>query len=413
MAFGSYFNPPPQRPPDYDDYFPPADQGDIIGNTGPGYGFDDLGGPPPQNPVFRAPITWGDMPEPEPQPGGVTPGMRVWGNPYRAYPSTAAPGGGGPSIWSRIGRKILDVLRPGQQGQGQGRGNTLPAIARILEGLSKGRAQGRITEAEMARLYDYLNLARTRTFYDRAGAELDQRKFAQDLQERSFGNATRAAFLQNYTAPPGSAPPEMARFVGPRAPGLESIPQASRDAYAGAMYRNAITELLDPLQPGTATSGRRMAALPEPEPISPTPEAGRFDDALNWASIIMGGLYPPQTTPPQQTQTETPKPQTQTPPEAIPPRRSADTFSPARQPNYVGDAVQTPGINTLSMPGPSSPLSSTAPSTMNAGLTGGLPENRLPPIADLVPDVPRPTAPLSPYDPYGDPYGRLRGRRTV
>jgi hypothetical protein len=183
--------------------------------------------------------------------------------------------------------------------------------------------------------------------------------------------------------------------------GLESIPQSTRDEFAGAMYRNAITELLDPLQPGTATTGRRLAALPEPEAISPTPEAGTLDNILNWASIIASGLSGARgtTPPPAQTPTSTSSP----PPAAVPPYRSPDTTTTTstRQPNYFGDVVQTPRSTALLAPGAGSPsFDPTAPTSLNAGLTG-LTGSGLPSIASLVPSVPRPTAPLSPYDPYG------------
>jgi hypothetical protein len=392
------------RPPDY---FPPADTGDIIGTTGPGYSFDDLSSGY-QNPVFTAPITWGDLPEPE--PGG---GPWAETTPYEVNPrnpfETANQANQGIN-WKNVGKKILDIFSGGQ-----GQKGALPAIARILEGLSKGRAQGRITEAEMARLYDYLNLARTRTFYDRAAQELDQRKFLQDLQERSFGNATKARYLQalNPQTSRIMAPPELRQFQGTGGTSIADISQADRDEIGGTMYRNAITELLDPLQPGTATSGRRLAALPEPEAISPTPEAGAFDSILNWASIIAGGLSGARggSQPPAQTPTTTPQPAQ--PPEAIPPRRSNSTLptAPGQAP-AIGDVnLGAPGRAELSTTprslGSSGPydtggLSPASGLNASAGLTTGLPS-----IAGLVPPVPEPTSPLSPYD----PYGRLRGRR--
>lgn len=180
------------------------------------------------------------------------------------------------------------------------KGLTGANIGRGLAALSAGRASGRTAEAANARNYDLVNLTRNRNYFDRANAEVNQREFLQDLQERSYGNSIRASALQGATPGPGFAvPSEMARYVPQGGQTVGDIPQARRDEIGGAMYRNAITELLDPLQPGTATSGRRMAALPEPDPLSETPEANWFDSALNYGSMALGAYYGfPQTTTP-------------------------------------------------------------------------------------------------------------------
>ena len=44
-------------------------------------------------------------------------------------------------------------------------------------------------EAANARNYDLVNLTRNRNYFDRANAEVNQREFLQDLQERSYGNS--------------------------------------------------------------------------------------------------------------------------------------------------------------------------------------------------------------------------------
>jgi len=187
----------------------------------------------------------------------------------------------------------------GAAGTGAGTGAATAAkgitganIGRGLAALASGRASGRAAEAANARNYDLVNLTRNRNYFDRANAETNQREFLQDLQERSYGNSIRASALQG--ARPGPAltvPPEMARYVPQGGQTVGDIPQATRDEIGGTMYRNAITELLDPLQPGTATSGRRMAALPEPDPLSETPEANWFDSALNYGSMALGAYY--------------------------------------------------------------------------------------------------------------------------
>jgi len=169
----------------------------------------------------------------------------------------------------------------------------IAALARGAQGLESGRAAGRVAETNAANQYDYLDLARTRTMYDRAQMELDQRKFAQDLQERSAKQAFRGQLLQTARPGPVVTPPaEIAPFMGQSTGrSLGDIPQSTRDELGGAMYRNSITELLDPLQPGTATSGRRMAGLPEPNPLSPRPEANAFDTALNYTNVV-GTMLP-------------------------------------------------------------------------------------------------------------------------
>jgi len=162
-------------------------------------------------------------------------------------------------------------------------------LARGAQGLESGRAAGRLAETNAANQYDTLDLLRTRTEYDRADQERQQREFAQKLQEASFKNAMRASLLQQARPGPNvSIPPELAAFQGRANTGthIGDIPQATRDEMGGAMYRNSIQELLDPLQPGTATSGRRMAALPEPNPLSPRPEANGIDTALNTVSTV-------------------------------------------------------------------------------------------------------------------------------
>jgi hypothetical protein len=271
------------------------------------------------------------------------------------------------------------------------KGITGANIGRGLAALSAGRAGGRQAEAANARAYDLANLTRTRTQYDRAGVELDQRKFAQDLLNNSYGNSVRASFLQNATpGPQVTVPSEMAQYVPKAGPGIGDIPQARRDEIANAMYRESIQNLLDPLQPGTATSGRRMAALPEPDPLSETPEANWFDSALNYGSLALGAYYGfPQTTTPTNTNATGTTNTTGTTLPAI-----TRSTSPASSPGATGMTIGSqdlyrqsalPSISELT--GSPSPAA-TAPRGGEAGLFGDY--NR---VLDLAPEagpVPQP-----------------------
>lgn len=382
--------------PQYADFSRGTGPGGItIGiGTGPGTGTGEGTGPTFPGggipPIFRAP----DPPNPSgPTPTPTPPGAT----------DTPAPDKKKDRDWLDTLKDIL-LGKSGQQGQGQG-SNTLPAIAalaRILAGFSKGGAQGRLSEAEQARLYDYLNLARTRTMYDRSGQELDQRKWAQDLQERSYKNSIRASGLTNYAPGRLTPPGELSAFMPALGGGLGAIPQERRDEIGNAMYRNAILELTDPLQPGTGTGGRRMAALPEPDPISPTPEAGTGDNIVNWLGIILSGLAGPQA--PPTTAPGTPNagqaPPPAQPPPPVPAYRSPEATSPP-----LGDAgaaglpiIERQGSTALSQPGSGSPLyGASSPSSMdtrNAGLTGG---SGLPAISSLAPDLTDPTDLLGQY----------------
>jgi len=180
-------------------------------------------------------------------------------------------------------------------------GGILPAIAKYagvakdvgsnLSALSAGRAEGRAEEAKAANEYDRLNLLRNQTILNRANTELDQRTFAEKLQGSARRNAPRASFLQNAqdvsfdNLPPGVTMPSISGGLRPSA-------IRDRAAIGKTVYDQSMHELTDPLQPGTATSGRRMAEIPMPDPISPTPEAGPIDTALNWGGIIGGTVLP-------------------------------------------------------------------------------------------------------------------------
>ena len=324
--------------------------------------------------------------------GGTVAGTGGWLNTLGQV--AGVPSGSGTAGWIRAGVDRIPQIA---------------ALARGAQGLETGRAAGRVAEANQANAWDRLNLLRNATIQNRAQTELEQRKWAQDLQERAAKQATRGQLLQQARPGAGiSIPPELAQFQGRNTNvRIGDIPQATRDELGGAMYRNSITELLDPLQPGTASSGRRMAELPLPDPLSPTPEANGYDTALNainTAGTFLPAIYDlirgPQRPPPSTT-----APGGVTPGITLTggPNPFAGGATPPRTggPSFTGGA-QLPRISPGTSPGATPPpvVQPNVGMFSGQGRTGvgayGSPGNYFP---------------VGPYSPPPDQFGFMRGMR--
>ena len=170
----------------------------------------------------------------------------------------------------------------------------LPAIASGISSLIGGRSKGRQEEANAAREYDRAEIARAHAITERALAENQQRKFIADEQQRQYGNLFSAGLMQGAQDVSFEGLPDRIRSRIPTLSGAKPSLIANRDEISNQMYRTAMTDLLNPMTPGTAAPGpNRMAELPMPPAVSSTPSAGKFDQALGWIGTGLGayGIY--------------------------------------------------------------------------------------------------------------------------
>lgn len=250
-----------------------------FGGTGGGPGLGNEGGVGVPSPIF-GPVGGGasprtDYPLPTPQPG-LPP---ISGTPVTLQPPPAPRSSTGTR--QSVSSAIL---------------NNLPAIlsliGRATSAQEAGRYAGRTADTQLLNQYDTLNLGRTNQYLNRAGAELQQRQFISNEADRNRTRAVLGSTLPNlqdiqFTGLPDRVASHIPTVTG----GLRPSAIGHKQEIGDLVYNQAMEGLQNPYAAGTAPEGtpNRLAALPEPPPLSDRPQAGAADTALNWASLI--GTY--------------------------------------------------------------------------------------------------------------------------
>ncbi len=142
----------------------------------------------------------------------------------------------------------------------------IPGVGQILGNIAGGRAEGRLTEAELGQNADRIALDRARLNQDQndssIGLDLDQRRYADESNDRSQRTALLGSLLSGLQDYQVQLPPELEPYRVQSSGGLMPSSFTGRDEIARLITERALSELENPLEAGGI--GREAAAPAAP-----------------------------------------------------------------------------------------------------------------------------------------------------